>query len=148
MAIYVVCHACGQRIYLTSPPKTAVPYRFEVQCPYCVTESSYSRSEVVEERWNYTCVVCSGQFFSRVAPPCVLRCPHCDSRLHAAGTGDLILIERSPGPFPRPGSRQAAGALGGLLIGGAAGGPLGALVGLLAGSAIGASAEYREALVE
>lgn len=97
----------------------------------------------MNSEWEYQCPVCTTRLRTLAELPVVVKCPHCKSLLRVQ-TDRVVVIQRRPIPLP-PGTRTAAGAIGGLLLGGAVGGPVGAFLGLLFGGFLGAAAEAEEA---
>jgi len=69
--------------------------------------------------------------FNKIIPGIGNQCPSCGS--------NLIITDEPP-----PGSRPAAGLVGGVLFGWAVGGPVGAVLGGLVGGILGASVEEEE----
>lgn len=51
MKIYVECHYCGRRIYITSKvrKRRELPVHMEIKCPYCGSPDTYNREEVEAE---------------------------------------------------------------------------------------------------
>lgn len=148
MGVFMICHTCHQKVYLRVRRKSELSYSFKLRCPFCSMEHLYYQNEVIEERWDFTCTVCSGRFFILNPPPRRVRCPHCSSLIYIDETNRFTILERGQPPIPAPGTRPVAGALGGALFGGIVAGPIGAFLGLLAGGVIGASVEYLEAKEE
>jgi hypothetical protein len=148
MGVFVTCRTCNSKVYLQVTSRSNLSLSFNVRCPFCAAEHTFYQNEAVEEKWDFTCPVCSGRFFTRSPPPRRIRCPHCFSLVTVDESGGFTVHERGQAPVPPPGTRPAAGAFGGALLGGVLAGPIGALLGLIFGGALGASAEYLEAREE
>lgn len=148
LGVYVECQSCKRKVYLGVGARSELSYSFTLRCPFCLNEYVYHQNEVVEERWDFTCTVCTGRFFIRNPPPRRVRCPHCSSLVYIDEMNRFTVFQEGQRPIPSPGTRPIAGALGGALLGGLIAGPIGALLGVLAGGTLGASVEYLEAKEE
>lgn len=146
MGVYVICTNCGNRVYVSVLRKSRLPPTFPLTCYQCGTSRTHLMGDAIEERWSFSCIMCSGRFYTLRPPPSTLRCPHCRSLVSVEFDGRIVVLEQGRIPVPAPGTRPAAGAVGGLIVGGLIAGPLGALLGMLAGGAIGASVEELEAV--
>lgn len=142
IGVFVRCRQCGRNVYLDTN-KADLPLVFRITCPFCEHIKNYRRFEAIEERWDFSCPVCSRRFFIRRSPPVTVRCPHCSSVLHISGDGGMTILER--GQLPPVGTGIAAGAVIGGLVGAVVAGPIGALLGLMAGGALGAASSVLEA---
>lgn len=51
MRLFIVCHNCNEKIYLTTAARTRdeLPHAFNITCPNCNNMNTYYRTEVIAE---------------------------------------------------------------------------------------------------
>lgn len=142
MGIFVRCKSCSSDLY--SPTlKNELQFPADFTCHVCGRINQYYNYEVQEERYDFICTVCSGNFHAKRSLPLQIRCPKCKSVLYLNSDGTIGVVSTGTPPVTTRGG-TAGGALGGLLLGALIGGPVGALLGAIAGGALGSTQDNPE----
>lgn len=142
MGIFFRCKSCSSDLY-SSTLKNELLFPANFTCHVCGNINQYYNYEVQEERYDFVCVICSGNFHAKRSLPLQVLCPHCKSTLYLNSDGTIGVVEQGTPPTTTKKS-TAGGAIGGLVLGGLIGGPVGALLGAIVGGALGSTQDNPE----
>ena len=142
MGVFLRCKSCNSDLYSTSS-KNELQFPTSFTCHLCRNANQYDDYEIQEERYNFRCIICSGNFHAKRSLPLQVLCPHCKSVLYLNSDGTIGVVQQKPPPVTTKQS-TAGGTVGGLVLGGLIGGPIGALLGAIAGGAIGSTQDNPE----
>jgi hypothetical protein len=145
MGSFLICKSCRNNIYLYEQ-KEQLSLSELIVCPICNRTNAYLDNEIQQERYDFSCPICNGNFFIRKMPPINVVCPYSGSYLHISSDGLVSIIKKGASQTIKGGT--ITGAFAGLVLGTLLAGAGGALIGTIAGSALGTALDVKEAIYE